>query len=96
MSTTSNIVPPTHTIAMTDPCEGKFDIVLRLRDHTNRDDNDIAEAAAYIERLRAERDEARRIACEMEERVGCDDSGCPKNGLARDHAKRRGWDCYNV
>ena len=44
---------------MTDPCEGKYDIVSRLRDHTNRDDNDIAEAAAYIERLRAERDEAR-------------------------------------
>ena len=41
---------------MTDPCEGKYDIVSRLRDHTNRDDNDIAEAAAYIERLRAERD----------------------------------------
>ena len=80
---------------MTDPCEGKYDIVPRLRDHINRDDNDIAEAAAYIERLRAERDEARLIACEMEERVGCDDSGCPKNGLARDHAKRRGWDCYN-
>ena len=37
---------------MTDPCEGKYDIVSRLRDHTNRDDNDIAEAAAYIERLR--------------------------------------------
>lgn len=52
------------------------------------------EAADEIEQLRAERDEARRIACEMEERVGCDDSGCPKNGLARDHAKRRGWDCY--
>ena len=41
---------------MTDPCEGKYDIVPRLRDHTNRDDNDIAEAATYIERLRAERD----------------------------------------
>ena len=52
------------------------------------------EAADEIERLRAERDEARRETCEMEERVGCDDSGCPKNGLARDHAKRRGWDCY--
>ena len=46
---------------MTDPCEGKYDIVSRLRDHTNRDDNDIAEAAAYIERLRDERDEARRL-----------------------------------
>lgn len=54
--------------------------------------NDIED---IVTKLRAERDEARRIACEMEERVGCDDSGCPKNGLARDHAKRRGWDCYN-
>jgi len=58
-------------------------------------------AIAEIKRLRqenatltAERDEARRIACEMEERVGCDDSGCPKNGLAHDHAKRRGWNCF--
>ena len=58
-------------------------------------------AIAEIKRLRqenatltAERDEARRIACEMEERVGCDDSGCPKNGLAEDHAKRRGWNCF--
>jgi hypothetical protein len=33
---------------MTDPCEGKYDIVSRLRDHTNRDDNDIAEAAAIV------------------------------------------------
>ena len=79
---------------MNDPCEGKYDIVPRLRDYINRDDNDIAEAAAYIERLRKERDEARRIACKMEERLGCDDSGCPKNGLAGDHAKRMGWDCF--
>ena len=46
---------------MNDPCEGKYDIVPRLRDYINRDDNDIAEAAAYIERLRKERDEARRL-----------------------------------
>jgi len=50
---------------MTDPCEGKYDIVSRLRDHTNRDDNDIAEAAAYIERLRAERDELRKQVDEL-------------------------------
>jgi hypothetical protein len=68
---------------MTDPCEGKYDIVSRLRDHTNRDDNDIAEAAAYIERLRAERDEARRMWCE--------------NGTythPRQLAKEMRWDCY--
>lgn len=55
---------------------------------------DIECAIKEIERLRKERDEAQRIACKMEERLGCDDSGCPKNGLAHDHAKRRGWDCF--
>ena len=79
---------------MTDPCEGKYDIVSRLRDHTNRDGNDIAEAAAYIERLRAERDEARRMVCEKEETLGCDERGVPRNGSARDQAKQRGWDCF--
>ena len=47
-----------------------------------------------IDRITAERDEARRIACKMEERAGCDESGCPKNGTAQDHATRRGWDCF--
>ena len=76
------------------------DLQYRLRCHTKRTDlpadvlRDIGEAYAEIMRLRAERDEARRIACKMEERLGCDDSGCPKNGSARDHAKRMGWDCY--
>lgn len=72
----------------------EVDIVERLRNYNTCSDTDVDEAADEIERLRKERDEARRIACEMEERVGCDDSGCPKNGLARDHAKRRGWDCW--
>ena len=72
---------------MTDPCEGKYDIVSRLRDHTNRDDNDIAEAAAYIERLRAERDEARRQICEMLHEEG--------NGRTPEEwAERKGWDCF--
>jgi hypothetical protein len=71
---------------MTDPCEGKYDIVSRLRDHTNRDDNDIAEAAAYIERLRAERDEARRECCLTWESVMGRDS--------RDVAADKGWDCF--
>lgn len=52
------------------------------------------QAADEIERLRKKRDEARRMACEMEERVGCDESGCPKNGTAREKAKGRGWDCF--
>ena len=51
-------------------------------------------AAAEIERLRAERDEARRMACEKEETLGCDERGVPRNGSARDHAKQRGWDCF--
>ena len=69
---------------MTDPCEGKYDIVSRLRDHTNRDDNDIAEAAAYIERLRAERDEARR---EILESLHPD--------LRESYAAAREWDCFS-
>ena len=52
------------------------------------------EAADEIESLRAERDEARRIACEKEETLGIDDYGVPRGGSARDHAKQRGWDCF--
>ena len=74
---------------MTDPCEGKYDIVPRLRDHTNRDDNDIAEAAAYIERLRAERDEARRKICEIESQCICDPPRSPQK-----YASLFGWDCF--
>ena len=69
---------------MNDPCEGKYDIVPRLRDYINRDDNDIAEAAAYIERLRKERDEARR---EILESLHPD--------LRESYAAARGWDCFN-
>jgi hypothetical protein len=47
-----------------------------------------------MERLRKERDEARRMACEKEETLGCDERGVPRNGSARDHAKQRGWDCF--
>jgi hypothetical protein len=76
---------------MTDPCEGKYDIVSRLRDHTNRDDNDIAEAAAYIERLRAERDEARRLYCiafqEITENLG-------EKNTTESIAEEMGWDCF--
>lgn len=51
-------------------------------------------AAAEIERLRKERDEARRMVCEKEETLGCDERGVPRNGSARDHAKRMRWDCF--
>ena len=70
---------------MTDPCEGKYDIVSRLRDHTNRDDNDIAEAADYIERLRIERDEARRMVCQ---------TLYTDKEMQRNHARLCGWDCF--
>jgi len=84
---------------MTDPCEGKYDIVPRLRDHINRDDNDIAEAAAYIERLRAERDEARRSCCEYAAIVdGADTTEGMESGrfyeIAMKYMKDRGWDCF--
>ena len=71
---------------MTDPCEGKYDIVSRLRDHTNRDDNDIAEAAAYIERLRAERDEARQ-----EVMSSISDQACRFEDVDEEY-KKRGWE----
>jgi hypothetical protein len=44
--------------------------------------------------LTNERDEARRMVCEKEETLGCDERGVPRNGSARDHAKQRGWDCF--
>ena len=80
---------------MNDPCEGKYDIVPRLRDYINRDDNDIAEAAAYIERLRKERDEARREVCGL--LVACHtdpDDEEPDPNLKHVHAGIRGWDCF--
>lgn len=46
--------------------------------------------------LKRERDEARRMACEKEETLGCDERGVPRNGSARDHAERMGWDCFNT
>ncbi len=54
----------------------------------------IDEANVEVERLRKERDEARRMVCEKEETLGCDERGVPRNGSARDHAKRMGWDCF--
>lgn len=51
--------------------------------------NDLREAAAEIERLRAERDEARREVCEMIS--DADESSKPES--AEQVANRRGWDC---
>ena len=70
------------------------DIVERLRNYNTCSDTDVDEAADEIERLRKERDEARRMVCEKEETLGCDERGVPRNGSARDQAKQRGWDCF--
>ena len=63
----------------------------RLRCHTKRTDlpadvlRDIGEAYAEIERLRNERNEARRDVCDMMHITGF---------LAGDYAASRGWDCF--
>ena len=58
------------------------DITERLRD---RDNHDCIEAADEIERLREERDEARREVCGFHHLTGF---------LAGDYANSRGWDCF--
>ena len=50
------------------------------------------ESADEIERLRAERDEARQEICESH----CDSLGVVLGShiTPQDYAQRRGWDCY--
>ena len=48
-------------------------------------------AADEIERLTAERDEARRMCCE---RAAMDESGYMKHGTMLHFAESRGWDCF--
>lgn len=43
-----------------------------------------------IDRLRKERDEARREVCNLQPYAHHND------GIAKDHAAYRGWDCYNT
>lgn len=63
------------------------DIVARLRDCTCVPHGKICrEAADEIERLRAERDEARRLWCV--------DIGELYSSSSLSLAKERGWDCY--
>jgi hypothetical protein len=64
------------------------DIVARLRKQYVGNYNALLwdQAADEIERLRAERDEARREVCEMLER----DAGF----TATRQAENRGWDCF--
>lgn len=61
------------------------DIVARLRSTGGLDARLLCAAADEIERLRAERDEARREVCELSY-FGKED--------VREYAKHRGWDCY--
>ena len=66
------------------------DIVTQLRTNSECLAPSIMLAAAdEIERLRAERDEARREVCNMNE------SGLRMNDSDKQReAKRRGWDCF--
>ena len=50
----------------------------------------IGEAADEIERLRQERDEARRLCCEH---AAMDEGGYVKHGDMLHFAESRGWDC---
>jgi hypothetical protein len=70
------------------------DIVERLRNYNTCSDTDVDEAADEIERLRKERDEARRMLCE---------DWAKQDGLPLDWQGRRGaegmaefvkWDCF--
>ena len=62
------------------------DIVARLRQtHRIQCECVVCEAADEIERLRNERDEARREVCKSEQY--CVDR-------SREEATRRGWDCF--
>ena len=60
----------------------------RLREQLRLANIDNFNTTAEVDRLRAERDEARRIACEKEAWLR------RENGSARDHAERMGWDCF--
>jgi uncharacterized protein YigA (DUF484 family) len=75
---------------MTDP-----DIVTRLRNCVaqfefvdRHNGNVLTLAADEIERLRSERDEARREVCRLQPFAHHND------GIAKDHAAYRGWDCF--
>ncbi len=75
------------------------DIVTRLRDCACIPHGEICrDAAEEIERLRAERDEARRRVCEdairngrVYRRVGSDTVRCE---TSKEVAEMMGWDCY--
>ena len=58
--------------------EGSWSAVFRL---------DLTIAADQIERLRIERDEARRMVCGLDADLMEDQ---------RDYARHRGWDCFDI
>jgi hypothetical protein len=62
------------------------DIVDRLRNAPWTTADDCNAAADEIERLRAERDDARALFCGLLE--------CYKRGDGRSEAKKRGWFCF--
>ena len=76
------------------------DIVARLRCITWMGSDALCQAAAdEIERLRVERDEARRSCCEYAAIVdGADTADGMESGrfyeIAMKYMKDRGWDCY--
>lgn len=50
--------------------------------------SDIVELLTMVDALRAERDEARREVCSLQPFAHHND------GIAKDHAAYRGWDCF--
>ena len=72
------------------------DIVTRLRSVLNHDRSvelTSREAADEIERLRNERDEARREVCELRTDIGF---SRPIASHVVEFAASRGWDCFKV
>ena len=73
-----------------------MDIVTMLRAADRLEPHLCAAAANEIERLRKERDEARREVCGL--LVAChtdpDDDDKPDPNLKHIHAGIRGWDCF--
>jgi hypothetical protein len=69
-----------------DPC-----IVTMLRSPARLEPHTCNEAADEIERLRQERDEARREVCHL---MRSDDYNEPFDGTVFEYATHRGWDCF--
>ena len=77
---------------MADRDENGVDILDRFKAYKSRfmqwsvTEDVFNEVVKYIEQLRAERDEARRMVCEWH--------GGLRVQHPQDYAKRRGWDCF--